>query len=89
MNISSEVLGTYIISFKDASIDHAYGDALCNILRLDSESVSRASYFSDYDSHKLEVVLVHPSADPKLLVRSAIAALITEATEILQDLNKQ
>ena len=86
MQVSSTVLGTYIVIFPDPSIDHAFGDALCCKLRLDSLNVSRASYFSDYDAHKLELVLVHAAADPKEILMTAVSTLLSEVSGILDQI---
>ena len=75
MEVASSVLGTYTIVFKDAAIDHAYGESLCDTLRMDNR-VERASHYSDYDSQKIELVMASPSMEMKIVLKDAILNLL-------------
>ena len=85
MDVETSVLGTYTIVFKDSAIDHAYGDALCEALRTDNR-VERASYYSDYDSQKIELVLAFHSTDMKIILKDAVLNVIGAVNGLLHDM---
>ena len=85
MDVTSTVLGTYTIVFRDKAFDHAYGDALCDALRIDNR-VERASHYSDYDSQKIELVLSFTSTDMKVILKDAVMSVLSSVNSILLDL---
>ena len=85
MEVESSVLGTYTVVFKDAAIDHAYGDALCEALRADNR-VERASYYSDYDSQKIELVLAFHATDMKVILKEAVLHVLGCLNGLLQEM---
>ena len=85
MDVTSTVLGTYTIVFKDKAVDHAYGDALCDALRTDNR-IERASHYSDYDSQKIELVVAFAATDMKVILKEAVLSVLASVNSILSEL---
>lgn len=90
MEIISDALGAYTVIFTDTSLDHAFGDAICNKLRKDVR-VERASHFVDFDSQKLEVVIREDLASQlsiKCVLEDSVSDIIAETTALFVQVQK-
>jgi DNA-directed RNA polymerase subunit L len=83
MDVTSTVLGTYTIVFRDRDLDHAFGELLCEHMR-DDVRVERASYYSDYDSHKVELVTkADVEVSAKTVVLDSLSRVISGVSTLL------